>query len=30
MDMVEEHYHLINHRSEVEGTNMEDNNMGRI
>jgi hypothetical protein len=28
MYMVEEHYHLINHRSKVEGINREDNNMG--
>jgi hypothetical protein len=28
MDMVEEHYHLMNHRSEVKGMDRGDNGMG--
>jgi streptomycin 6-kinase len=28
MDMVEEHYHPMNHRPEVEGMDMEDRGMG--
>jgi hypothetical protein len=28
MDTVEEHFHLINHRLEVEGMDMVDTDMG--
>jgi hypothetical protein len=29
MDMVEEHFHMMNHRSEVEGMDMVDSGMGK-
>jgi hypothetical protein len=30
MDTVDEHYHPMNHRSEVEGMDMEYSDMRRI